>query len=454
MSLLARAPPRSFSPNPSLQSDMRQLTLFVLLVAFMHSTTAYSQSVREYYQQALEAKKQGQYEEYLNKLLSIDSLQPYHPTLYKDIATAYAVLQKPKKAYPYLQALAWIKADSALAYLPEFQYMRKKKAFRKIMASMKEVLQSSGSSSVQLAYTLPQKGMHPEGITYDPQRSKFYVGGIRTSQVVELDEETGQTSLFLANIPDIYSITGMSINHDKRELWLCSNVIPETSGYSHRLLGQTRLYCYDLESKQRLASYALPFPDTADVPKHLIGDVALHPKTSVAYTTDSFAPNIYRTTASSDTLEIWLQDSRFDNLQGLCFDPMGEYLFVADYRHGLFRITVSDRSVISLPYPKNFPKGIDGLYWKDGGLVAIHNGIFPHRIVHYRLSPDYTKIVQQEALYQRATDKGEPTLGTFTTNNQFYFIANSPWDGYDRGAFMTEEAQNREVYIYELRIDR
>jgi hypothetical protein len=48
----------------------------------------------------------------------------------------------------------------------------------------------------------------------------------------------------------------------------------------------------------------------------------------------------------------------------------------------------ASRSISVLPGPDTVvTMGIDGLYYHDGSLIGIQNGLTPHRVVRLKLSP-------------------------------------------------------------------
>ena len=75
--------------------------------------------------------------------------------------------------------------------------------------------------------------------------------------------------------------------------------------------------------------------------------------------------------------------------------------------------------------------GIDGLYRYRDKLIAIQNGIQPHRVVAFALSDDGLAIDSADVLAMNLPEFDEPTLGT-VVGDDFYFVANSHWNRFDR----------------------
>jgi hypothetical protein len=125
-------------------------------------------------------------------------------------------------------------------------------------------------------------------------------------------------------------------------------------------------------------------------------------------------------------------------MQGLVLDQSGEYLYVADYVGGLFRVRLSDYSmqaVVSGDDTSLF--GIDGLYRYGNELIAIQNGIRPNRVVAFSLGEDGLSISSTRILASNLPEFDEPTLGTIT-GDEFLFVANSHWGRFDREGNLPE----------------
>ena len=83
--------------------------------------------------------------------------------------------------------------------------------------------------------------------------------------------------------------------------------------------------------------------------------------------------------------------------------------------------------------------GIDGLIWHRGALLAIQNGITPHRVVRFRLGERGSAIDSAEILLMNDARFDEPTLGV-VTNDALLLVANSHWGKFDAqsGTFPAE----------------
>jgi hypothetical protein len=109
----------------------------------------------------------------------------------------------------------------------------------------------------------------------------------------------------------------------------------------------------------------------------------------------------------------------------------GKLLYVPDYLRGIGILDLSTRAVSWLPTESKFAlNGIDGLYLSHDMLLAVQNGTSPERVAKFYLGGNGPKVVSQSML-EASTDKlGDPTHGVIV-GSDFYYIANSGWDGLD-----------------------
>jgi hypothetical protein len=68
--------------------------------------------------------------------------------------------------------------------------------------------------------------------------------------------------------------------------------------------------------------------------------------------------------------------------------------------------------------------GIDGLVLHERSLIAIQNGIIPHRVVRLDLAPGGLAIAKASILEMNHPDFDEPTLGV-VVDGALYFSADS-----------------------------
>jgi hypothetical protein len=183
------------------------------------------------------------------------------------------------------------------------------------------------------------------------------------------------------------------------------------------------------------------------------------------YVTDSQDRAIYRLNGATGTFDRWLESDLFASPQGIALSGDERVLFVADYSHGVFSVNVESREIRLMPYPDNMTMlGIDGLAWHDGYLVAIQNGVKPHRVVRLELNRRLDRIVGWRTLEANHPGFDEPTLGVVVRElpsrrdesggkADFYYVANSHWGAFDRQGDLRGNADLTVPLVLRLPLD-
>ena len=161
--------------------------------------------------------------------------------------------------------------------------------------------------------------------------------------------------------------------------------------------------------------------------EQVLGDLVLASDGTV-FATDSLTGVVYAYEPGSEAFEVRVDRGVFGSPQGLALDAAEEYLYVADYIGGLYRVALGTGSVEKMVISANVTDyGIDGLYRFGNELIVIQNGIRPHRVVGLELSGDGRSVVDARTLASNLDEFDEPTLG-FVRGVDFYFVANSHWN--------------------------
>jgi hypothetical protein len=165
---------------------------------------------------------------------------------------------------------------------------------------------------------------------------------------------------------------------------------------------------------------------------HWLGDLVINSRGDV-FITDSQAPGaVYAIFQQKDELELFIPPGPFRSPQGIDFSDDEKHLFVADYSLGVLKFELATKQHIKLAAPENIAWiGIDGMYFHKGSLIAIQNGIRPHRVVRFLLSKNYDRIARAEIIEANNPFFNEPTLGALVQGT-FYYVANSQWGSFNK----------------------
>jgi sugar lactone lactonase YvrE len=163
---------------------------------------------------------------------------------------------------------------------------------------------------------------------------------------------------------------------------------------------------------------------------HTFGDVVVAPNGDV-YLSDSQAPWILVLTVGRDSLVRFLTHPLFRSLQGMAITPDGATMYVADYSHGLIRVSLASKTVDPLGAARGVTLlGVDGLYWHRGALIGVQNGVTPARVVRFCVDPSGRSVRRLEVLDRNPAAADEPTLGAIVGDSLVY-VATSAWEKYD-----------------------
>lgn len=411
--------------NPRFSAPFALIAVFFVLC--LGQTFAQEKNWRYYEQAARTAYKGGNVAEFVSNLEQALSLKPNHPRLMYNLAAGYAAKARYSEALGMLGQVAATGMVYPAAKSPSFAVLRDSSAFKaqfeKLAQRFAESAKPTNSSTE--AFRLAEKGLITESVAYDPQEKAFYVGSVHKRKIVKV-AANGTATDFSKPHDGLWSVLGMKVDAKLRKLWVCTTAFPQMVGFDSTLKGRAAVSVYDLKTQKIAHRYYAP----NDGQPHAFGDLVLHPKTGVAFVSDSESPTIFMVDEKSGTLQPWLKSdvTTLTSLQGLDFSPDGKTLFAADYSNGIFTIDVTKKTLLNLPTPDScIVSGTDGLYCFKGNLVGIQNGTNPQRVVRYRLNNAQSRIEGIEILEANHPDFEEPTLGVIV-GGDLYYVANSQWE--------------------------
>jgi hypothetical protein len=186
----------------------------------------------------------------------------------------------------------------------------------------------------------------------------------------------------------IGAILGVRVDTARRRIWATTSGIKQMAGYAPGDSAIAALLLVDPGTRRIERRWDLPVIPGG----HVLGDLALGTRGDVWFT-DSNEPVLYRLRSGADTLDRF-RHPLFRSLQGMAPTSDGQFVYVADYSHGLLRVRVSDGSVIRLPDAGGSTSlGCDGIVLHRGAIVAVQNGVAPPRVARFALNATGDSIV-------------------------------------------------------------
>jgi hypothetical protein len=265
-------------------------------------------------------------------------------------------------------------------------------------------------------FRMPEPGLVPEDIDYDPSTRKFYLTSVMNDTVLACD--TNESCRILLRAPEPWPMMALKVDSRHRTLWATAVALKGFKSVPKPSWGTSLVLLYHLDSGKLL--HRVPGP-----PGATLGDMTLTPDGD-AIVADNEG-GVYRLNRKTLRFER-LDSGDFISPQTPAMCPDRRCVFVPDYVRGIAILDFETSQVSWLPSNGLYAlSGIDGLYLHGRTLIATQNGTTPERVVRFTLDPSLRHI-ESETLVERATPTlGDPTHGVIV-NGTFYYIANSGWD--------------------------
>lgn len=270
------------------------------------------------------------------------------------------------------------------------------------------------SGKIETAFTIKEKDLIPEGITYDNKENAFYVGSIHKRKIVKI-ESNGKVSDFITEKENgIYNVLGMKVDVKRRILWVCSYAGDGFTGEK----GNAGIFKYNLVSGKLIKKYLLD--NKTD--KHLFNDIVIT-SAGNAYFTDTETGKIFSIDNNKDSLKVFINCGVFNRPNGIALSPDERNIFVSDDK-GIHVVDMNGK-VKELKHPAGVATGgIDGLYFYKNSLVAVQNDFDPQRVVRFVLNKNCDSIEKMILLCQDNPLVFIPTTGVIV-RDKFFIIGNS-----------------------------
>jgi len=375
------------------------------------------------------AYKSGDIGEALQHLSIADSIRPEHPVIVKMLAIAYGKSPYPDSALHHLNKLALLNAELELLDHENFGSVRNSKLFRTIARKFK-VMNTKVSNSDSVL-KIEDKALHPEGIAIHPVTGNFLISSIRQGKVISCDK-SGVSTDFITD--GLWAASGIKVDKRNNWLWVTTAATKHWQYYDEELEGKSKVLQIELNSGELLREY-----EPQDDKDHYFGDFDIQPGTDRVYITDSEYPAIYLADPDNERITLVRHFPQMRSLQGITFSDNPDVFYFSDYSSGVYRFNLFSGIPQQVQTPEEITlKGTDGLYYFKGSLIAIQNGVRPYRIMRLYLDETGVNVNRYEYLERANPALNEPTLGVFE-NDAFYYVANSPWEQYDRQGNLAPE---------------
>lgn len=415
----------------------------ILLLSLSCATAAIAQNpeVNRYVAVARKAVAAKDYATAYDNLVKAHAFHPYHQGIMYQLGIMSALTGKPDESISYLRKALHVNAGYKLD-IPELASVKGRADFQQLQQLQNDLQKVVATSDT--AYVLKDRGFHAESVAVDGVTGMAYVGSVRKRKIVAIDTQGNTRDLTKSGEHGLTAVLGLRVDAARKSLWACSSPMEEMEGYDSLL--PSRVYRFDLKTGKLLSQY-----ETSAKTGHIFGDLAIGPGGQVLVS-DSKTNEIYVVNEKAGTLDRFFTDSGFWNIQGMSFTDDGKYVFISDYIKGPYRLELSTRQLIKLnTLVENSLKGIDGLLYHKGTLLALQNGTSPLRVMRFTLNGSFDTIISVEIVDRGRPELNEPTQGSLVESD-FYYVANSQWGGYVENHTPKPDKELQDIVVLKYRL--
>ena len=274
-------------------------------------------------------------------------------------------------------------------------------------------------AQARLNLVTEEKNLIPEGLAWDANRKVFYLSSLAQKKIVQITLDSHASDFVPANRDRLLPVLGIRLDPKDSSVW--ANTMEDS-------LGKAELVHFD-QNGTLLGRF--PLNDNA---KHGFNDLVVRTSGEVILT-DSLNNQVYRFDPAKKSFAPLKIHRELFYPNGIALSSDDKTLFVAD-GIGVIRIDLENLSSRDVnPGPHSTLAGADGLYWYNGSLIAIQNGIGSPRIAAFKLSNDGSRVTRTTILENRSSFTSLPTTGAIR-GSDFYFISNSHIDNLNGGKIL------------------
>lgn len=243
-------------------------------------------------------------------------------------------------------------------------------------------------------FSLKELSLYPEGIIYNDENEKTYIGSYYKGKIVTVDL-SGNMSDFIID-QSLVAVVGMAIDKSKNRLLVCNSDAGISLRSDQSTIGQlAEIIVYDLTTGTKLKTINLAGLYQGG---QFLNDLVLDDNGNI-YVTNSFSPVIYKIDGN-DVPTLFVSDTMFNvptgafGLNGIAYHNNGYLIAGKSFGGVLYKIPLNNPSnvqEITLDAPVN---SLDGILLTDDALMLVSNNFtgapFNEAVYKITTSNDWT----------------------------------------------------------------
>jgi sugar lactone lactonase YvrE len=269
-------------------------------------------------------------------------------------------------------------------------------------------------------FRIAERGALFEGIARHPFNESFFFSSVHRRKVVQRLADGTVRDFVAPGAHGLAAALGLAVDAPRKLLWIVSAGLPQAAGLPAELRDRSALLAVDLDSGELRRKVEAPGEG-----RRWWNDVVVTAG-GVVYVSDGGAAAVARIDLDGAVTTL-VEGHGLRSPGGLALSADERTLYVADWSQGLAAVDVATGALTWMrPPAATTVLGIDGLRRVGDALIAIQNGVTPHRIQRLTLAPDGRSLTAAATLERAVPGWDEPTLGIVVDDAMIY-VANSQW---------------------------
>jgi len=340
-----------------------------------------------YLEAADRAYRDGNYDEYATALETAFEMNPASYYTRYNLACAWALTGRHERALDMLEQLGRARVDFGMAGDVDLASLRDLPRFRALLDEVERTTRPTHGS--RLYFRAQELGLVPEGIAFDAASGRIFFGSMRSGEIFVLDRHMNLARFAQVAEHGTLAAIGMTVDAQRGLLWVIGTRLPMTENFDGHAPASTGVFGFALDSGALRHKY---LRDDIDIGYN---DVALGP-----------AGELYLSGGRLGVVAVGAGRIRDLPLatpivgsNGIVASADGQWLLTSSYPVGIAAVRLADGAVHYLEAPADVPLyGIDGMYWHDGALIAVQNGVRPWRLMRLELNASLTAVTDARAI--------------------------------------------------------